>query len=189
MSNFGMIDFEKLETDIADEILSWKMTDEEMDVYSLEFLDFSENEDQSLEAFNERIQDQDMDGGAQWLEEEEFRTLYNYIRRFNHTYKSIACEMRISLTTYVEEEEEEEVVLTFGEILHNSLRRSDIIMRRNNDYYLLLPDLTEQNKFKVLSRIRGNLQREGLYSSVDMNVDSMIIGPDREYETWFRVAV
>lgn len=72
--------------------------------------------------------------------------------------------MRISLTAYVEEEEEEDLILTFGQILHNSLRRSDIIMRRN-------------------------MQREGLYSSVDMNVDSMIIGPDREYETWFRVAV
>ena len=72
--------------------------------------------------------------------------------------------MRISLTAYVEEEEDEDLILTFGEILHNSLRRSDIIMRRN-------------------------MQREGLYSSVDMSVDSMIIEPDRDYETWFRVAV
>ena len=62
-------------------------------------------------------------------------------------------------------------------------------MRRENDFYLLLPDLSEQNKLTVLSRIRRNLQKAGLYSAVDMSVDSIIIGPDREYETWYRVAV
>ena len=34
-------------------------------------------------------------------------------------------------------------------------------MRRENDFYLLLPDLSEQNKLTVLSRIRRNLQKAG----------------------------
>jgi len=174
MSDFGTVDLVEYE---------------EMDTFSLEFYDYAEKEAQDLAEFNETLQDPTTDNGAQWMAEEEFRTLYNFIRRFNHTYKSFACEMRISVTTFVEEDQEEELLETFGKLLHNSLRRSDIIMRRANDFYLLLPDLSEQNKLSVLSRIRRNLQKAGLYSAVDMSVDSIIIGPDREYETWYRVAV
>ena len=163
------------------------------DTYNLAFYDFvGKGGSQDLAEFNEALLDGDAEDGAQWVEQREFRTIYNYLRRFNRTYNYVACEMRFTVDLLLgdfDENEYEDVLRNFGLILHDSLRRSDIIMQNESSFYLLLPDLSEQDKLAVINRIRRNLKREGLYQVLLMRVDTMMIGPDREYETWYQVAV
>jgi len=165
----------------------------DMDAYNIVFFDFcGKAEVQDLIEFNGALINERLDDGAQWLSEEEFVTVFNYMLRFNKTYKSRTCELRISVTPVMDDayqQESERILTEFGTILRNSLRRSDIIMQKENDFYLLLPDLSEQNKISVLGRIRRNLIKEGLYSIVKMRADAMMIEPDRMYETWYRVAI
>ncbi|MCR5292998.1 MAG: hypothetical protein K6E28_09020 [Eubacterium sp.] len=155
----------------------------------LEFEDY-DYEIQNLSSFNDAISDGALDNVALWIENDEFGILYNYLRRYNNTYKNLACEMRFTVTVDDRYIDREELILSnFGIVLCNSLRKSDVITQHGNDFYILLPGLTEENKVSVLSRIRKNLQKENLYQFIEMSVDTMVIGPDAEYETWYRVAV
>ena len=76
----------------------------------------------------------------------------------------------------------------FENILRKTLRDNDIILRKDNCYYLKLNGLTEEGKNRVVSRIIKNLEKEGLYSSLNLNVDASVLEEERE-EGWYRIAV
>ena len=144
----------------------------------------------NLNDFNDSIRVDGEETGAQWVDKNEFAAIYNYMRRFNHSYKTISCELMITVNPLVDDKEEwEDIFQDFGDVVHGCLRKSDSIMRRANQFFLLLPDVTEQNKLVIINRIKSRLQDNGVYYMVDINMDAMTIGPDMEYETWYNVAV
>ena len=190
--DFTVIDFEEFVNAFGHESMEMERP-ADIDAYNIVFYDFcGRAEEQDLVEFSGALINERPDDGAQWLSKEEFVTVFNYLLRFNKTYKSKTCELRISVTPVMDDayqQERERVLEEFGTILRTSLRRSDIIMQKENDFYLLLPDLSEQNKISVLGRIRRNLMKEGLYPVVKMRADAMMLEPDRMYETWYRVAI
>ncbi len=152
--------------------------------------DITEIEVNDINEFNESLGVKSEDTGAQWVDKKEFATIYNYMRRFNHSYNTISCELMITVEPIVDEKDEwENIIQEFGEVVHSSLRISDSIMRCGKQFHLLLPEVTEQNKLVIINRLRKNLQDNGVYYLVDINIDAMTIGPDVEYETWYNVAV
>ena len=145
MSQFTIIDFEEFVDRFAGENVSRKADDAvEMD----------------LQEFNASLLDDVEQEGAQWVGLDEFRTVYKYMRKFNHTYKSVACEIRLTIDPVMDDaylQEKERILIQCGEIIRKSLRGSDIIMQNENQFYLLLSDLKEADKVSVLNRIRKPL--------------------------------
>lgn len=68
----------------------------------------------------------------------------------------------------------------FQKVLQNSLRGNDIIRREKNCYCLRLEGMSNEARYAVLSRIRKNLEKEGLYSVLNMNVDAEILKESRD---------
>ena len=58
-----------------------------------------------------------------------------------------------------------------------------------NCYYLQLHGLTGDGRRVVVRRIMENLEREGLYSVLNMNVDASVLDEEREAEIWYPIAV
>ncbi len=163
------------------------------DTFEMIFYDFGVVEEApGLAAFNETLKDEAEGPGARMADELEFRTVYNYIRRYSSTFQTVACEMKMTITPVMDDvynRDQEMIIEEFGRILHTSLRKSDTIMQKNNSFYMILPDMSDQNKMVVIDRIRKKMQLAGLYNVVIMSVDTLMIGPDMEQETWFKVAM
>ena len=75
----------------------------------------------------------------------------------------------------------------FENVLRKTLRDNDIILRKDNCYYLRLSGLTEEGKNRVVGRVIKNLEKEGLCSVLNMNVDASVL--EEEREDWYRIAV
>ncbi len=152
----------------------------------MEIIDFL-----NLNTFNKSIQEK-AEAGAQMLDITEFRTIYNYMRRYINTYNSFACEMMISIDIdlmYISQEERESIIKGVGELIRTALRKSDIMTPVSNSFVLLLPELTEQDKITVINRIKDRIFETELYNIVTMRVDSQVITPEVNFETWIRMAV
>ncbi len=176
-----------------EEIMIAKETDHRDFIIDIsEYFDKKANKITSLKDFNKSIQDDDYSIGAQWVCRSEFKTIYNFTRKYIQTYKTYACEMMISfdpILDYLSEDDWDVVLNEFGKIMQASLRKSDVMMLDGDNIYLLLPELSEQNKITVVNRLRNNLLSAGLYEVANIHIDSQIMGPEGEFMTWNKIAV
>ena len=153
----------------------------------MEIIDFL-----NLNTFNKSIQEEQVEAGAQLLDINEFKIIYNYMRRYINTYNKFGCEMMISFDidlVYITQEERETIIKAIGEIIRSSLRKSDVLTNVGNSFVLLLPELTEQDKITVMNRIKDRIFETELYNIVTMRVNSQVITPEINFETWIRMAV
>ncbi len=62
-------------------------------------------------------------------------------------------------------------------------------MRRGNCFYIRLSGLSEEGKRAVVGRIMKNLEKEGLYSRLNLDVDASVLAEEDPAETWYPIAV
>ncbi len=160
-----------------------------------EFFDYyvdEKTEYSNLDEFNKALQEDDPENGAKWIDFDEFKAVYNFTKRYIHSYKTFACEIMITFSPVDEEMEREEwetILSLCGGIVRQSLRKSDTLTMNENHLFLLLPELTESNKLGVVSRIRKNLLKHGMYDHIRLHLDSRMLGPDGDIVTWTGIAV
>lgn len=73
-------------------------------------------------------------------------------------------------------------------ILYKTLRDNDIIMQRGNCFYIRLAGLSEEGKQAVVDRILRNLEREGLYSRLNLDVDASMLEEENDFVPWYPIA-
>ncbi len=74
-------------------------------------------------------------------------------------------------------------------ILHKTLRDNDTILQRGNCYYIRLTGISEGGKRAVVDRIIKSLEKEGLYSKLNLDVDASMLEEDSSYSEWYPIAV
>ena len=162
------------------------------DIYEYFNLDVETDGFNNLPEFDNAIQDNSPEDGAMWVSQSEFKTVYNFFKRYVHSYNEYACEMMISFDQnldYIYADDAELIIHEFGRIIQQALRKSDVMTQNGRDFFLLLPELTEYDKVSVINRIKRKLQETGFYSLANIRIDSKMIGPTGDYLTCSRMAI
>ena len=153
--------------------------------HNIAFYDFDDEERISPKEYSE-------DGGAMWLEERDFRVVYDYMTKYIKTYKKPACEMSITFSPYMDDIDIDvytEMLCQYVEAVKYALRESDTMTLIGNTIYLLLPEMSVQFVPGVLGRIRDRISEVGYSDIMDIKITSTMIGPERENTISINVAV
>ncbi len=131
------------------------------------------------------------DCGAMWVEESEYRTIHNFLDKFNDTYNSFACEIDITFNFDKDMDNKvfDEIMMVCGGKVNHTLRKSDIMTRSGYTLHLLLPEMTHQYMPGVLSRIKSGLKSVHYGDAVNIAIDSKIIGSENESPVSYNLAV
>ena len=162
------------------------------DIYEYFNLDVETDGFNNLPEFDNAIHDNSPEDGAMWVSESEFKTVYNFFKRYIRSYNEYACEMMITFDQnldYIYADDAELIIHEFGRIIQQALRRSDVMTQNGRSFFLLLPELTEYDKISVVNRIKRKLQETGFYSLANIRIDSKIMGPSGDYMTCSRMAI
>ncbi len=136
--------------------------------------------------------DADDEGGAMWLDENEFRVVYDYMNKYIKTYKRPACEMEITFYPYDDELDIDiytEILCRYVEAVRHTLRESDSMTLIGNQLCVLLPEMSGQFIPGVLNRLKNKLRAVGFGEMMDISISSTMIGPDQENTISINIAV
>lgn len=130
--------------------------------------------------------------GAMWLDESHYSTVHKFLENYIETYKNPACELTVTLSSMDEElpmKEYDRLLQLMGGAVKMALRKSDVMTRKGNKLYILLPEMTQHHTISVVNRIKNRLFTMGLEDTINVSIDSQMIGPEREYPAWLKAVI
>lgn len=144
-------------------------------------------------AFYDQDEDQeDEHGGAMWLDEDEYRVVYDFMSKYIKTYKRPACELEITFYPHDDEMDIDiytEILCQYVEAVRHTLRESDSMTLIGNQLVMLLPEMSGQFVPGILNRIKNKMQAVGYGNLLDISISSTMIGPDQEQTISINLAV
>ncbi len=132
---------------------------------------------------------------AMWIGQDVFGSIYKYIVRYITRYHN--CAYRVLLTIRPDPELDdfhyEEIIATFKTLIKISLRNSDVMMEcGSNQVFLLLPEVTDQNIDRVMTRVMEKCNNSRLAPQVRIlteyaPVRTSAAGEDEDLRPWVLV--
>lgn len=124
--------------------------------------------------------------GAFFIKPESFDYLYQFLMRYTITYHRTACKLLFTITPKspnVDVNCFAEAISAFGDSISSQLRKSDLIAQvEENEYLLFLPEISEPDANKLVTRLLKGWETKGFAATVNIEYEMEMVNGDSDDE-------
>lgn len=141
-------------------------------------------DDGGLRRFTQMFGELQPHSGAFFIKPESFDYLFQFLMRYTITYHRTACKLLFSISPKspnVDVNCFAEAISCFGDTISAMLRKSDLIAQvEENEYLLFLPEISEPDANKLVSRLLKGWEAKAFSATVNVEYEMEMVNGDSD---------